>query len=434
MQRMDRYRAVLDDMLARGLAYRCYMTPQELDALRAEQTARGEKPRYDGRWRPENAQPARRRRAGVAPVIRFRNPDDGVVAWDDAVKGRIEIANAELDDLVIARARRHADLQLLRRRRRSRHAHHARHPRRRPRQQHAAADQHLPRARRRRRRSYAHLPTVLGSRRRRSCPSATARVASCSTRTTATCPRRWSTSSRASAGRTATPRCSARDAARRVVRPAQAASPSPARFDPEKLQWLNQEHMKRLPDDELGTTARCRYLVARRARRRRAGPPPGRGRPRCCATAPPRSPRWRMPRTTSTRRRIRRRTQARRARQRRQPRRADRARASEFATVDWTREAIGAAIKAAAARARAQAAAGDDAAARCWSAGHAQTPAIDAVLALLGRETTRARIAAGCAIERCVAHGTERGCSASSRRHQGARASAAAGAAVVPVK
>ena len=55
MQRMDRYREVLDDMLARGLAYRCYMTPAELDALRAAQMARGEKPRYDGRWRPENA-------------------------------------------------------------------------------------------------------------------------------------------------------------------------------------------------------------------------------------------------------------------------------------------------------------------------------------------------------------------------------------------
>ena len=103
MQRMDRYRAVLDDMLAKGLAYRCYTTPAELDELRAEQTARGEKPRYDGRWRPENAQ-GKTPPEGVAPVYRFRNPDDGVVAWDDAAKGRIEIANAELDDLVIARA------------------------------------------------------------------------------------------------------------------------------------------------------------------------------------------------------------------------------------------------------------------------------------------------------------------------------------------
>jgi glutamyl-tRNA synthetase len=105
MQRMDRYRAVLDDMLDKGLAYRCYTTPAELDELRAEQTARGEKPRYDGRWRPENVQ-GRAPPAGVAPVFRFRNPDDGLVAWNDAAKGPIEIANAELDDLVIARADR----------------------------------------------------------------------------------------------------------------------------------------------------------------------------------------------------------------------------------------------------------------------------------------------------------------------------------------
>jgi len=103
MQRMARYREVLDDLLARGLAYRDYMTSEELDVLRAEQSARGEKPRYDGRWRPENAA-GRTPPEGRAPAIRFRNPDDGVVAWDDAVKGRIEIANAELDDLVIARA------------------------------------------------------------------------------------------------------------------------------------------------------------------------------------------------------------------------------------------------------------------------------------------------------------------------------------------
>ena len=103
MQRMDRYRAVIADMLARRLAYHCYMQPAELDALRAEQMARGGKPRYDGRWRPENVQ-GMTPPQGVAPVVRFRNPDDGVVAWDDAVKGVIEYANAELDDLVIARS------------------------------------------------------------------------------------------------------------------------------------------------------------------------------------------------------------------------------------------------------------------------------------------------------------------------------------------
>ena len=67
------------------------------------QMARGEKPRYDGRWRPENAR-GMTPPPGVAPVVRFRNPTGGSVAWDDGVKGRIEIANAELDDLVIARS------------------------------------------------------------------------------------------------------------------------------------------------------------------------------------------------------------------------------------------------------------------------------------------------------------------------------------------
>jgi glutamyl-tRNA synthetase len=102
MQRMDRYREVIAQMLDAGLAYRCYMTSKELDALRAEQMARGEKPRYDGRWRPEN-NVGKSPPPGVAPVLRFRNPDTGIVAWDDGVKGRIEIANTELDDLVIAR-------------------------------------------------------------------------------------------------------------------------------------------------------------------------------------------------------------------------------------------------------------------------------------------------------------------------------------------
>ena len=102
MQRRERYRAVLAEMLDRGLAYRCYMAPAELELLRAAQMARGEKPRYDGRWRPENAV-GKTPPAGVTPVIRFKNPPDGSVAWDDRVKGRIEIANAEQDDLVIAR-------------------------------------------------------------------------------------------------------------------------------------------------------------------------------------------------------------------------------------------------------------------------------------------------------------------------------------------
>src|SRR5574343_639421 len=102
-QRMDRYKAVIAQMLEAGAAYPCYATPQELEAMRAEQMARNEKPRYDGRWRPETGKTLPPVPVGVNPVIRFRNPTEGVVAWDDLVKGRIEISNAEMDDLIIAR-------------------------------------------------------------------------------------------------------------------------------------------------------------------------------------------------------------------------------------------------------------------------------------------------------------------------------------------
>jgi glutamyl-tRNA synthetase len=80
MQRMDRYREVLSRMMADGRAYHCYSTPAELDEMREAQRARGEKPRYDGRWRPENAV-GKTPPADVKPVVRFRNPDDGVVQW-----------------------------------------------------------------------------------------------------------------------------------------------------------------------------------------------------------------------------------------------------------------------------------------------------------------------------------------------------------------
>ena len=103
MQRMDRYKAVLAQLQAAGHVYPCYMSVQELDALRARQMAAKEKPRYDGTWRPEPNKTLPMPPAGVQPVLRFKNPKDGVVAWDDKVKGRIEISNTELDDLVIAR-------------------------------------------------------------------------------------------------------------------------------------------------------------------------------------------------------------------------------------------------------------------------------------------------------------------------------------------
>lgn len=103
MQRMDRYKAVLAELQSAGQVYPCYMSVAELDALRERQMAAKQKPRYDGTWRPEPGKVLPPVPEGVQPVLRFRNPQDGVVAWDDKVKGRIEIANDELDDLVIAR-------------------------------------------------------------------------------------------------------------------------------------------------------------------------------------------------------------------------------------------------------------------------------------------------------------------------------------------
>ncbi|HEY2925407.1 glutamate--tRNA ligase [Piscinibacter sp.] len=103
MQRLARYREVIAKMLADGSAYRCYCTPQELDAMREAQRARGEKPRYDGRWRPEPGKTLPAVPPGVEPVVRFRNPLDGDVSWHDMVKGTISISNRELDDLIIAR-------------------------------------------------------------------------------------------------------------------------------------------------------------------------------------------------------------------------------------------------------------------------------------------------------------------------------------------
>ncbi len=102
-EHLPRYRKVLEQMLADGSAYRCYASKEELEALREAQVARGEKPRYDGRWRPENIR-GQTPPAGIDPVFRFRNPDDGDVEWNDLVKGPISIANRELDDLVIARS------------------------------------------------------------------------------------------------------------------------------------------------------------------------------------------------------------------------------------------------------------------------------------------------------------------------------------------
>jgi glutamyl-tRNA synthetase len=103
MQRMQRYKTVIRQMLDEGTAYYCYTSPAELEAMREAQRARGEKPRYDGCWRPEPGKVLPAQPAGVSPVVRFKNPAQGSVTWKDLVKGYIEFDNGELDDLIIAR-------------------------------------------------------------------------------------------------------------------------------------------------------------------------------------------------------------------------------------------------------------------------------------------------------------------------------------------
>jgi glutamyl-tRNA synthetase len=97
-QRFDRYAEVVQGLLDEGKAYLCYCSKERIEALREGQMKQGLKPRYDGHCR-NGAEPV----PGVKPVVRFRNPRDGDVVWEDLVRGRISISNTELDDLVIAR-------------------------------------------------------------------------------------------------------------------------------------------------------------------------------------------------------------------------------------------------------------------------------------------------------------------------------------------
>lgn len=98
-KRFDLYKEVVAQLLADGKAYKCFCTIEEVDAMREAQTAAGEKPKYNGMWRDRTDHPTDK-----PFVIRFKNPQDGVVVIDDLIKGRIEVANAELDDLIIARS------------------------------------------------------------------------------------------------------------------------------------------------------------------------------------------------------------------------------------------------------------------------------------------------------------------------------------------
>ena len=99
-KRFDLYKQYIDQLLEEGKAYKCYMSREELDALREEQMARGERPRYDGRYRDFTGTPPE----GIDPVIRIKAPQEGVITFDDQSKGHIEIAADEVDDFIIARS------------------------------------------------------------------------------------------------------------------------------------------------------------------------------------------------------------------------------------------------------------------------------------------------------------------------------------------
>jgi glutamyl-tRNA synthetase len=389
MQRMDRYRAVLDDMLARGLAYRDYMTSADLDALRAEQMTRGEKPRYDGRWRPENAV-GLAVPEGVRPVIRFRNPDSGTVAWDDGVKGRIEIANSELDDLVLARSDGtptynfcvvvdDADMQITDVIRGDDHVNNT------PRQINIFRALGLLPPR------YAHVPTVLGE-----------DGAKLSKRHGAV-----SVMDYEAAGYL--PEAMVNFLARIGWAHGDAEvftrgelvewfdlpgiSAAPSRFNAGKLNWVNQEHLKRLPATELG-----RHLVPYL---KRAGLDPAAGpdagavgvllRDRVDTLVAMADAAWYFYTTpTVTPEQASGQVTA-----------ANRVALDElgdsFATLSWTREDLATAIKSAAAR-HGLKPPQLMMPLRALVCGSPQTPAIDAVLALLGRDTVRERLLAGLAL------------------------------------
>jgi glutamyl-tRNA synthetase len=390
MQRMDRYREVLDDLLARGLAYRCYTTPGELDALRAEQMARGEKPRYDGRWRPENAQ-GRTPPAGVAPVYRFRNPDDGAVAWDDAVKGRIEIANRELDDLVIARADGtptynfcvvvdDVDMRITHVIRGDDHVNNT------PRQI------NIMRALSATPPVYAHLPTVLTPTGERLSKRHGARGV-LQYRDEGYVPE-------AIVNYLARLGWAHGDAEVFGVDEFVAwfdlagLTPSPARFDPDKLRWLNHEHLKRLDDAELG--ARLRPFLERVGVDIGTGPAVApvaallRDRAATLVEMAEAARYFYAAPTPDAAVLAAQITDANRP--------ALRELHDEFATIAWQRDTIGSTIKAAAVRHRVKPPQ-LMMPLRALVAGMPKTPAIDAVLELVGRDATRARMARGLARE-----------------------------------
>jgi glutamyl-tRNA synthetase len=364
------------------------MQPAELDALRAAQMARGEKPRYDGRWRPETAA-GLTPPPGVAPVVRFRNPLTGSVAWDDRVKGTVAIANAELDDLVIARPDGtptynfcvvvdDLDMRITHVVRGDDHVNNT------PRQINIIrALGALPPV-------YAHVPTVLGEDGQKLSKRHGA-VSVMQYEEAGYLPEAMVNFLARLGWAHGDTEIFSRD---ELVEwfDLEGISPSPSRFDTAKLAWVNQEHLKRLPGDELGR--RLSPYLGRAGLDPAAGPDPGavaallRDRvPTLTEMADAAHYFYATPHPDAA-------AVAAQVTATSRPALAELVR--DFATLAWTRDAILAALKAAAAR-HGLKPPQVMMPLRVVVCGTRETPAIDAVLALLGRDVTLRRLVAGLA-------------------------------------
>jgi len=391
-QRMDRYAEVVAAMLAAGTAYHCYATSEELDELRAAQLARGEKPRYDRRWRPEPGKTLPAAPPGIPPVVRFRNPLGGVVDWQDAVKGRIEIGNDELDDLIIARSDGaptynfcvvvdDLDMRITHVIRGDDHVNNT------PRQI------NMIRALGGTEPVYAHLPTVLTPEGDKLSKRHGARGV-LQYRDDGYLPEALVNYLARLGWAHGDAEIFSRDEFIGWFDLAHL-SPAPGRFDPDKLAWVNHEHIKRLAADELGR--RLRPFLERAGLDVAAGPAPAsvaellRDRTATLAEMADAAHYFYADPTHATN----------------VPTKftelmTDSVRSAlpelvaAFERADWTREAIGPAIKSVAAT-RGLKTSQLMMAARALVTGEAQTPPIDAVLALVGRERTIERLRRGLA-------------------------------------
>jgi glutamyl-tRNA synthetase len=390
-QRMDRYREVIAAMLAAGTAYHCYATAGELDELRAEQLARGEKPRYDRRWRPEPGKTLPEPPPGIPPVVRFRNPLGGIVDWQDAVKGRIEIGNDELDDLIIARSDGaptynfcvvvdDLDMRITHVIRGDDHVNNT------PRQI------NMIRALGGTEPVYAHLPTVLTPEGDKLSKRHGARGV-LQYRDDGYLPEAVVNYLARLGWAHGDAEIFSRDEFIGWFDLAHL-SPAPGRFDPDKLTWVNHEHIKQLPADELGR--RLRPFLERAGLDVAAGPAPAgvagllRDRtPTLAEMADAAHYFYAEPAPANILARFAELMTA-----------AVKSALPElltaFETVDWSRESIAAAIKSVAAKCGLKTAQ-LMMATRAAVTGEAQTPPIDAVLALVGRERTIDRLRRGLA-------------------------------------